>query len=460
MSDAISGAISDVLSTKRLKLVHPGAGKLTQMYATPEDVTSILAEVVSHRGQYRISSNNLALGAQSNFSMSTSAIIECPLLVFSIKAPDNGFFSHEGWGFDCVESIEVTYANSLMQNVIIRGDILKEYAKLCCHDKDERNQMLKAAGSLSNVAGDTRSAAVPLSFLNFNTSGSKGSWPIDASVLAGPIQVCVNWFSQAKSSRIFVDSDVAVTPADLPTAVIAAEITCATLTIQRAAFGVKDAMMRDRELVYSIPSRYVSIVNESRTVLNAITDEIQINLNSVPAGMLEAILIYAAPFDKAAGDNWVEGGTAKRKHGGSLRLQNARLEFGSQDILRYKNREEMLAFNRGGFCDTLSYNEKIILPGQAPGAVTYTEVESDIIVLPLVHNGNGVFNGHINEHVPSYGGSQLQLTLQFTDQAGETVTVGGPENGAAITSTSIQIWIGYYISSVLEVAQGTIDLQL
>lgn len=471
MSEAIDGAVADVLSSKRLKLVHPGDGKLTQEYATPADTTSILAEAVTHRGQYRVASNNLALGAQSNFILSTSAIIANPMLVFSIQAPIDGYFSHEGWGFDMITSIEITYANSLMQNMIIRGDILKEYAKLCCCSKDEREQMLRQAGRLSvNTTGETHTAAVPLSFLNYNTSGKRGSWPTDASVLAGPIQIFINWVSQAGSARIFVDSNMAVLPANLPTAVIGAEITCTTITLQRAAFGVKDAMMRDRSLVYSIPSRYLSIVNESRTVINNIQSPININLNSAPAGMLEAILIYAAPNDPSiAGmapfpDDWVTGGTVKRKHGGSLRIDSLDLQFGSQDLIRYRNREEMLGFNRDCFSDSLQYYENIILPGLPPATLAYTQVSSDILVLPLVHNGKGVFNGHINEHVPSYGGSQLQLTLQFSNESGEITPAPGnafgPEDGTAVIGTSIQIWIGYIISSIFEISQGTADLQL
>tara|TARA_R110000782_G_scaffold59186_4_gene123000 strand:- start:4692 stop:6077 length:1386 start_codon:yes stop_codon:yes gene_type:complete len=461
MSEAIDNAVSEVLSSKRNKLVHPGDGALTQVYATPRDVTSILAEAVTHRGQYRVSSNNLALGAQSNFILSTSAILENIMLVFSVTAPVNGWFSHIGWGFDLIDSIEITYANSLMQNMVIRGDILKEYAKLCCCSKDEREQMLNHAGSLSfkNTA-ETKTASVPLSFLNYNTSGMRGSWPMDASVLAGPIQICINWTSPSNTSRIFVDSVTPILPADLPVRVIGAEITCTTITLQTSAFGVKDAMMKNRSLVYSIPARYISIVNESRAVLNAITDVININLNSAPAGMLEGIIIYAAPNDVGASplDNWVNGGTDKRKHGGSLQIDNLRLQFGSQDLIRYKNREEMLAFNRCNFGDTLTYNELITTPGSA--TLAYTSVESDILFLPLIQNGKGVFNGHINEHVPSYGGSQLQLTLQFSNHSEERSTVPGPDDGALVTGTSIQIWVGYLISSILEVSQGTVDLQL
>ena len=59
--------------------------------------------------------------------------------------------------------------------------------------------------------------------------------------------------------------------------------------------------------------------------------------------------MFTAPFDTdEAADNWVTGGTAKRKHGGSLRVDNLRLQFGRQDLIRYKNREEMLAFNVDG----------------------------------------------------------------------------------------------------------------
>lgn len=461
MSTDIDNAVADVLTSKRLKLVHPGDGRLTQVYATSSEVTSMLAEAVNHRGQYRVASNNLALGAQSNFIISTSAIVADMYLIFNITAPADAFFSHIGWGFDLIESVEVTYANSLMQNMVIRGDIMKEYSKVCCCSVDERHQMLEHAGTMdANRTGATLTAAVPLSFLNNNTSGLRSSWPTDSSVLAGPIQISVNWVSSAASARIFTDSSTASTT--LPSAVGSAEITCTTISLQRAAFGVKNAMMKDPTLVYSIPSRYLSIVNESRSNLGAVTDPISINLNSAPAGMLEAILIYAAPADPS-GTDWVNGDVTGVKHGGSLRIDNLRLQFGSQDLIRYRSREEMLAFNRSNFGDSLSYKEAITPTGIPTGSIpTYHQAESDIIILPMCLNGKGVFNGHVNEHLPSYGGSQLQLTMQFQDTRGE-VTSGRPfgaEGDETVTATTIQIWICYIISGILEVSQGTVDLQL
>jgi hypothetical protein len=80
----------------------------------------------------------------------------------------------------------------------------------------------------------------------------------------------------------------------------------------------------------------------------------------------------------------------------------------------------------------------------------------------MCQNGKGVFNGHINEHLASYGGSQLQLTMQFQDTRGE-VSAGrafGAEGDETVTATTIQIWICYVISAILEVSQGTVDLQL
>jgi hypothetical protein len=461
MSQDIDNAVADVLTSKRLKLVHPGDGRLTQVYATSSEVTSMLAEAVNHRGQYRVASNNLALGAQSNFIISTSAIITDMYLVFNITAPSGDFFSHSGWGFDLIESVEVTYANSLMQNMVIRGDIMKEYSKLCCCSVDELQQMLDHAGPMeANRAGATLTAAVPLSFLNNNTSGLRSSWPTDSSVLAGPIQISVNWVSSAVSARIFINSTTI--EGTLPTAVGSAEITCTTITLQRAAFGVKNAMMKDPSLVYSIPSRYLSIVNESRSNLGAVTDPISINLNSAPAGMLEAILIYAAPADPN-GTDWVNGDRAGVHHGGSLRIDNLRLQFGSQDLIRYRNREEMLAFNRSNFGNSLSYKETIVPTGVDVDAIpVFHQATSDIIVLPMCQNGKGVFNGHINEHLASYGGSQLQLTMQFQDTRGE-VSAGrafGAEGDETVTATTIQIWICYVISAILEVSQGTVDLQL
>jgi hypothetical protein len=473
MSSSIDAAVSDVLSSKRLKLVHPGDGKLTQLYATPSDSTSVLAETITHRGQYRVSSNSLALGSQSQFNLSTSSIIDNVCLSFAYPIPANCLFAHEGWGFDLIESIEITYSNSLMQNMVIRGEILKEYAKLCCCSKDEREQMLAVAGPIFYDYADgaglpPRACVVPLSFLNFTTAGKRGSWPMDASVLAGPIQIAINWVSVVKAAKIF-NNETGFGGGDLSPNLVAPEITCTTITLQRASFGVKDAMMRDRSLVYSIPSRYLSVVNETRANLTAVTDKLTINLNSAPAGMLEGLLIYAAPHDTGEDmDDWVTGGILKRSFSGGLRVSTVRLQFGSQDLIRYKNRQEMLAFNRHTFGDTLTYDTACSTPNFPNSATNpgLIKIEQDIIFLPLVENGKGVFNGHVNEHVPSYGGSQLQLEISFEDITGQLQGCEGPYSGAfqdagvKVEATVIDIQVCYIISALVEVSQGTVDLQL
>ena len=75
MAEYVDSAVQTVLSSSRLKLAHPGNAKLTQVYPTPTETTSVLAQAVTHRGQFRASSNSKSFPGRSDFVVSSSALL-------------------------------------------------------------------------------------------------------------------------------------------------------------------------------------------------------------------------------------------------------------------------------------------------------------------------------------------------------------------------------------------------
>lgn len=481
MAEYVDSAVETVLSSSRLKLAHPGNAKLTQVYPTPSEVTSVLAQAINHRGQFRVSANSKGLGARSDFILSSSALISEIAIIGQITTAanlgvDEGIKPNAiGWGFDLIESVEITYSNSLMQNMFIRGETLKDYSLLCCVSPRERNDMLNAAGNAAyvNTAGgatNTHSVCIPISFLNHTPSSLRNSWPVDGSVLAGPIQISINW---REAAYAFVKTNAAAVATPFPITWDKLDLVAKTTQLQDASFSVKKAMMLDPQLVYSLPARYITSVDYSREIPAAAGGgQTTINLASAPSGMLEGLIVSIRP--KSANSQWVTPAAAdagtNNIRGGSCTLNRIVLEFGGQNIFRAESYEEYQHYMRGCFGDSMEW------PGITFRASADWDLDGGntdhtihpVYFIPLVNDGCSVFRGHTNENLPSYGGAQLQLTLRVDprQRIGSYSVDSGGSKLDTIQCTidqpgiSYQIWIGYVVSGLLEISQGTVDLQL
>ena len=473
MSEYVDSAVQTVLSSSRLKLAHPGNAKLTQVYPTPSETTSVLAQAINHRGQFRVASNSKNFNSRSDFILSSSALISEMAIVgdftyTNTAAGTSSKPSNEGWAFDLVESIEITYSNSLMQNMFIKGETLRDYSLLCCCSARERQDMLRAAGSLSthgawaNNAACTMNFILPLSFLNHTVGSLRNSWPVDGSVLAGPIQIAINW---RPASAALVRAGAAGIPA-LPASFNNLNLVCKTTQLQDASFSVKKAMMLDPQLVYSLPARYITTVDYSKEALRP--NVIQtINLASAPSGMLEGIIISIRP------KMWKPLLTmATQPIPGSCTLDYLQLEFGGQNIFRCESYEEISHYLRNTYGDSSEYTNHTYTLNQIPNfaAVANTvSYQSMVYFIPLVNDGKAVFRGHTNENLPSYGGSQLQLKLRAASNQKISAIPGTYEGAQAYVASvsaagggveGYEILVGYVVSALLEISQGTVDLQL
>jgi hypothetical protein len=472
MAEYIDSAVQQVLSGSRLKLAHPGNAKLTAVYPTPSDVTSVMAQTITHRGQLRVAPNSKRFGSRSDFILSSSALVSDIILSGRINIPvaAAAHFNAIGWVWDMMESIEITYSNSLMQNMFIRGETLKDWCLATCPGGIvERQEMLKAGGQ--NIVDPTGANAyysnfsVPLCWLNHLPGGQRNSWPVDASVLAGPIQIAVNW----RPATYFYALDGAgpVVPGNLPDSFDELELTCRTTQLQDASFSVKKAMMLDPQLVYSLPSRYITSVDYSRQGNNE--TPMTINLSSAPSGQLEAIIVSISPA--SYGPPVVAGTT--NYIGASTLLSKLDLVFGGQHLILWKSVEEQQAFQRQTFGDNMDffatqYTQAVEADnGNISDGSAMQTSRQPIHILPLVGDGCKVFHNHLNENVPSYGGSQIQLEMTPSRLLRSPYGYGGSGNplgefttDAGVAAQQYKIIVGFIVSSIVEVSQGTVDLQL
>lgn len=502
MASDIDRGVAGVLSKNRLKLAHPGDAKLTGVYATPADVTSILAETVTYRGQLRVTSNNSSLGGQSNFIISSSSLFSNIFLHGFLKPnTSNQAWAVDGWGFGLIDSLEFTFSNSLMQSAFIRGDVYREYCLMQCSNREEMFDMLKNAGQASvkdcagAVAGQRDEVSsvcyfsIPIVFMNFKACGLDSSFPLDGSVLAGPVTISVNWKPASQLQHLLYSTNGTTQAATMvPKASIDnLEISCQTVVLQDANFSVKKAMLAAPELIYSLPATYVTSVNYSvpNVVCSGTThlsEKMTINLTSAPSGMLEAIILKVVP-NKLNGVDWTTRligtdtkGSDRIIPGGGLVVNYLRLSFGGQNIIRYETPEERRQFQRAQFRQDLTYLERIAAHASSDSAKNHMfEREAELCIIPLTHDSQKVLRGHLNENLPSYGGAQMQLEFSIIANHNSLNSHGSndakyPQMCPATTTlnfgdpaselTTVIVSVGYVVSAILEASQGTIDLQL
>ncbi len=343
-ADRVDAAAANVLAHHELLLASPAASKLNSFYPNPSESECSIAQAVCNSGQLFIQANSKQIGGSSDFMVSTPNIMDCPqlLLSFTVKAipdaiPDvqtsqdqrrRMYYCtyHDGWGFDALDRMEVSFANSNISNLQIQGHAMRDWSLLQCKNADEREQMLKIAGKGQTFTRDrdhTLEACIPLSFLFFRAAGGvKGGFGIDGRVLNGPITFqfhfktiqhfcgpAASLYERASVPSIY---DRAVADAggvrgasypssslpggSLPTSFDRLELTMRTYQLMDGTFSVSKALESNPSLVYSIPSLWMNTYTQDVVIDN--NGRGSLNINSVPAGMIQAIIVRARPVNQ------------------------------------------------------------------------------------------------------------------------------------------------------------------
>lgn len=535
----VQSAVTNVLANHEILMANPGGAKLNAFYPSPAESSSTIAQAVDNCGQLVIQANSKQIGGASDFMISTPNILDCPQLnlEFEVKGiPDpapmvNGVDQrtraymctyHDGWGFDCIDRIEMTVAKSNISNLQLQGHALRDWSLLQCKNADERSQMLKIAGEAKTWTVEKTmklQASIPISFLFFRTAGGvKGGFGIDGRALHGPITFQIYFkpiqyfcgpaasvYDRASMPDAYDpatdDSEDdpavrgAVFPASinpvtlLPSEFSRLEFTARTYQLMDGIFSVAKALDANPSLTYSLPSLW----------LNTYSQEVkldsegggQFNINSIPAGMLQAIIVRIRPTNrtdyltydltesaerdldpKRTGDyqsmlNYdpptYGGALARKKALGvsaageqtgatyayrpyvpwSLDIEEMDLEYSGQRIYSARSKASHDNFMRSVFCDDLKtkvcglpLTQSVVgqksfstlgfytdAPYGARNNMTVTMLENlgdramvdhntQVLVIPLCHDGDGVFRKRDFENLPHYSGSTLQFKFK------------------------------------------------
>ena len=537
----VEDAAANVLANHEILMSSPSAAKLNSFYPSPSESTSTIAQSVNNSGQLIIQANSKQIGGTADFLISTPNILDVPQLNLSwvckgipssvevggVDQRKRAYMCtyHDGWGFDCIDRIEMTVAKSNISNLQLQGHALRDWSLLQCKNADERQQMLRIAGKGKTWSVDkdmTMEASIPLSFLFFRSAGGvKGGFGIDGRALHGPITFqiyfkTVNYFCGPAASVYDRNAFAALKydladgtaygatyPASLipttllPTEFKTLEFTARTYQLMDGIFSVSKALESNPSLTYSIPSLWLNTYSQEVTVDGSGFG--QININSIPAGMLQAIIIRARPVnftsykkydysgggvdtdDVNTGDyqyslnynppnysnvtrpassgtipNATQSGVtaAYRPYvPWSLGMSNIRLEYSGQAIYSSRTAASHDNFTRAAFNDDLktkicglpltqtvmgqksfSTTDIGLATSWAEGSSTVTLLENlgdkamvehntQVMVIPLCHDANGVFRNRDFENLPHYSGSTLQL--QFNVEPFNTYSTAG-----------------------------------
>ena len=548
----VEQSAAHVLSNHELLMSTPSASRLTSFYPTPSESQNTIAQSVCNSGQLTVQANSKSFGQSSDFIISSPNLLDNPHLRLSFVIPAYnrtvpGFSTqaaslfagsaHAGWGFDTIDLLEVTFANSNISNLQITGSAMREWSLLQCKNETERIRLLETAGAHfvgSREKEIVMQATVPLSFMFWRTAGGvKGGFPIDGRALNGPIVFRIRF---NRLEKFFVphmsnfvaagvpDTDYPGTSqlnaptvanrdgqghggvADFCTSVLAFKdlnITFRTYQLMDGAFSVSKALEANPGFVYSIPSLWLNTYNYVVDVNSK--GEGSINLNSAPAGMIQAMILTFRPEntvtaaqDASTPDDEGEfggpgplapgGGTAALNYNAgstrvdcgsaagfevmyrpfipwSLPLDQLKLSYSGQAIFWAQSPEELDEFYENVFQDDLKtpvYGAPINLSvrGQdyrvghinAAGTVASYSVgqlelsnspdnagvhhDTQVLTLPLMHDGNNVFRERGFENLPHYSGSTLQL--DFTVKSNNTYRSDGKDRRLTNDATGQQ----------------------
>lgn len=520
---AIDAAAAAVLSQNEVLLAAPNNAKLTALYPTPGECSSSLAQTVCNSGQLRVTANARNLGGSSNFHISSSNILDVPMLNFVLTIQGNTDLGvgntqypyrimpcQEGWGYSLIRSIEVTFSNSNLSNLILDGYALREWTLAQCKDRRARKSLLRNAGRFFVKQLDTENSTlqvrgcIPLSFLSWQGGDIETGFPFDARTVNGIIQLQINWVPNLNGAFSAASATFDTSPLlnrqggrgtyDLRTLTFDdLYVSFRSYQLMDSAFSVGNALALNPQLKYVLPGKWANtyrqtVVGSAQGRRNPFPDcaelanvrandtyRINLELNSCPAGMLQAIGIAVRPIDnrnaatQINGDpiveanvkNWFSAGwnglhTDSVNYQGSMLLNGILLQYSGQNIINLASYEEIMAYMRHiyggdeletyveapfenldmstgvighskdifGFEPTLSAGTFAVVGrvGAAAGGDGRPEVQSagnpppgrkrdQIYLLPLMHNGKQCFKERHFENLPQYSGSSLTLQL-------------------------------------------------
>lgn len=362
----VEQSAAHVLANHELLMATPSASRLTSFYPTPSESQNTIAQAVCNSGQLTVQANSKNFGQSSDFIISSPNLMDTPHLRIGFEIPaytkvvggdpteaPNLYAGsyHVGWGFDCIEQIEITFANSNISNLQVTGHAMRAWSLLQCKDEEARKKLLHTAGphKISNRNSNiVMEAVVPLSFLFWRSAGGvKGGFPIDGRALNGPIIFrirfaplaqffgpCLSDFAANKVPDNDYPSTVSTfTPGERSHGGVAdfwpggsnavnsfstMNLTFRSYQLMDGAFSVSKALEANPGFVYSLPSLWLNSYSQQAVVSK--DGVVTMNLNSAPAGMIQAMILRIRPVN-------ADPATAAGATASAVNQENSRLNY-------------------------------------------------------------------------------------------------------------------------------------
>lgn len=449
---AIASAVERTLANKPMLMSMPNSSALTDLYPSVSNSTSHLVECVNRSGSIRISPNSKLLGATSNFSVSSSLLLYNPTLNISITQPANHIM-FDGWGLQAIETLELSFANSLAQNMIISGTALRDLLLYCQSDPEKRNLVFKQCGNSAAGAG-VAYASIPLACL-INRAQISNTFPLDFSTMNGFLQINITWNNAQKFMMVNSTNPAAAFPTQLTTC----ELTFCSSAITDAGFGVKNALLSDPMYSYNIPNTWVSPYVYHRDIQANAGAKTELSVTSCPKGQCHGFLLSLVPtteFQAAANGQTLT-------YPSSVNLNTLRVQYNGIDLFRADNYQELNAYYRykhNG--DDLSFRYSFYA---ARVVANHQEMLSKVYFVPFNYNSGLCRSQLHHETLPSYDGATIQI--EFTVDTINRIRFDGATpytplalaTAGAAAAEDYRIEITWLLSSLVEITQSGIDIQ-
>lgn len=396
--DQVDSALVGAMSSK-LAMHNPGGTLFSEWYPSPYNAEHHVAKALNKAGTIRISSNNLNLGATSNFTISASELVYGFALNCSITTPANSVIAFEGWFFSLIDRVSITIANSNMSALTLSGLSMRELILAACDSKEKRDMVIKAAGSPTAAATVTR-ASIPIAWMiNLGIGvGMGGQYPIDMATISGSIQVDITF-----NSSTTIVSRTGAAP-EAVTTFNQLYLSALSTQILEPQFAVRKAMESNPSLIYSIPGKYLSYTRYTQIMTPGTASTLQIG--SVPLGELQAIILTVKPVIELTAT--ADGALI---YPGSCRLSQLQLDYAGTTIYRADNWQEHLQNMREKFQGDDKTYSYVFCAGNTVSAAASDLIDTQVLIVPLCYDGKDVMTCQNTEYLPGYSGSTLSLTL-------------------------------------------------
>lgn len=448
--DLTSVAVERTLMSKPMLLAHPSSSALSDLYANTSNASSHLVETINRNGALRVTGSSLRLGSTTNFSISSSLLVYAPTLNLELLVPA-AHIVDSGWGLQAINSIEVSIANSLLQNWTLSGTALRDIILYNQFDPEKRSKVLIQCGEPTVDAIAT--ASIPLASL-LNRTNISNTFPVDFSTMNGFLQVNIT-FNSAEKFMVVSSANPATA---FPTSFNKCELTFCSTAIADAGFAIKNALAQDPMAVYGIPSQWFSNYKYNKSVVIDNETAIELITTSTPKGLLQGALISVQPTAELQGAS--NGRT--ELFPSPLEFSDLRVSYNGIDIFRADSKKELnayLMYRHDG--DDLSYEYRHY---RARNVAQICKYHAKVYFIPFNYH-SGMCRTHHLENLPSYDGASLQWQFTIdpssrvynTEAAILTDVVQDVVNTDAAQDVTIEItWV---LSALLEINQSGVDLQ-